>query len=590
MSESDSPASRGRRIFTALRAAIPFDSDDGRWLALGLLPGVVAIAIYLATNPYPAYGAGLYAKISAELVANGYALPARIPGYTADGVPFAYPPLQFYLYALLLDIGGDPVAVSRFLPAVGMVTALVPTYLLGRDVAGSRPAGTAAAGLVALNPQILEWHLSAGGVVRAFAFCYALVAVYAGYRLFAFDGGAAAPSNNEPGGNNPSRYPRGLVILGALAFGLTVLTHPVYSLFVVVSYVLFWLLCDRSISGFLTGLAVGLGGALLASPWLVWVLTTHGIDVFTAASGTHGGVGGGADALSGAVSVGTAVALVPAIYLLIRRDYLLPAWLVVVEVLFRQPRFAYTVGAVLIPATVVMVVRARDVDRDSTSALDRDSTSAPHPDSGPITDRDSGPATDRKRAGTASTPGTRPERTALNADRRAVAAAIVILLGTVVGGAYFAYETTLVTDPSTPEFLDRESVEAMAWIQAETDPDATFVAMGDAAEWLPALTDRTLLVGFWGVEWVDSDRFAQQEAAYESVSRCQSVACVESIADDIGERPTHVYVPKGQYTVRGDTAAQFGTVERSFERSDRWERVYENDGVVIYAATGVERS
>ena len=137
---------------------------------------------------------------------------------------------------------------------------------------------------MALNPQILEWHLSAGGIVRAFAFLYAMTSIYAGYRVFVHD----------PGGG------RRAVALGAFAFGLTVLTHPTYSLFVVVSYVLFWVLCDRSLSGFASGLAVGFGGALLASPWLVWVLTTHGIGVFTAASGTHGGVGGGASALAGA--------------------------------------------------------------------------------------------------------------------------------------------------------------------------------------------------------------------------------------------------------------------------------------------------
>ncbi|WP_049985298.1 hypothetical protein [Halobellus rufus] len=540
-----SPVAAARTALADARAAAPFDARDRPWLALAFLPGVVAVAVYLATNQYPAYGAGLYAKIAAEIAANGYLLPSRIPGYTADGVPFAYPPLQFYLYAALLDLGGDPVTVSRFLPSVGFLAALVPTYLLGRDVAESRPAGAAAVALVALNPQILEWHLSAGGVVRAFALCYAMVAVYAGYRIYAGDdprGAAGAPL--------PLRRRRAPILLGAFAFGLTVLTHPVYSLFVVASYVLLWLLVDRSLSGFLSGLAVGLGGALLASPWLAWVVATHGIEIFTAASGTHGGVGGGASALAGEVSPGIAVALVPALYLLVRREYLFPAWLIVAELLFKQPRFAYTVAAILVPLVVVTVVRARD---------------------------DGG---ERPRLATAS------EAFDLDVDRRAAAAAVVILLGTVVGGGYFAYEATLATDPSTPEFLDADAVDAMAWAASETDPDARFVVLGDAAEWFPALTDRTLLVGYWGVEWEGPEAFDRQESAYESVSSCHSAACVERVTAEVGdERPTHVYVPKGQYTIRGDPAVQFGTIERSFERSERWERAYENDGVVIYRST-----
>jgi len=543
-----------------LLAAAPFDARDRPWLALALLPGAVAVAVYLATNAYPAYGAGLYAKIATEIAAHGYLLPTRIPGYTADGVPFAYPPLQFYLYAVLIDLGGDPVAIARFLPSVGFLLALVPTYLLGRDAADSRAAGAATAALVALNPQILEWHLSAGGVVRAFAFCYAMVAVYAGYRIYARDGTTGAV---------PLRRRRGSVLIGAFAFGLTLLTHPVYSLFVVVSYLLFWLLCDLSVPGFLSGLAVGFGGALLASPWLAWVLATHGIEIFTAAAGTHGGIGGGADALAGEISLGVAVALVPACYLLFRREYLLPAWLVVAELLFRQPRFAYAVAAVLVPAVVVTAIRARDGGGDVSGfdiAVGTPDTASEMPDT------------------TVDTPdialGT-PE-----IDRRAAAAVAIILLGTVVGGGYFAYEATLPTDPSTPEYADGEAIEAMAWIAAEAETDARFVVLGDAAEWLPALTDRTLLVGYWGVEWKGPEAFERQEAAYESLSTCQSAECVERITADIGdERPTHVYVPKGQYTIRGDPAAQFGTIERSFERAAQWERAYENDGVVIYRST-----
>ena len=262
------------RLGRQLRNAIPVDGRDRRWLGLALLPGLVAVGVYLATNPYPAYGGGLYVQIATETAANGYAPPSSVSGY-ALGVPFAYPPLQFYVLAVLLDLGLDPLTVTRFLPTVAVVAALVPAYLLGRDYTGSRLAGTATALLLALNPQVLEWHVSAGGVVRAFAFLYALTAVYAGYHVFATES-------------------RRAVIAGVVAVALTGLTHPTYALFVVASYALLWAGLDRSLAGFGRGLLVGLGGVILTSPWLVWVVATHGPGVFTAAAGTHGGIGGGA--------------------------------------------------------------------------------------------------------------------------------------------------------------------------------------------------------------------------------------------------------------------------------------------------------
>jgi hypothetical protein len=74
-------------------------------------------------------------------------------------------------------------------------------------------------------------------------------------------------------------------------FGLTVLAHPVYALFFGTNYVLLFLAYDRSISGLVNGAVVAIGGLVVASPWLVHVAGAHGLDVFTSAAGTHGGIG-----------------------------------------------------------------------------------------------------------------------------------------------------------------------------------------------------------------------------------------------------------------------------------------------------------
>ncbi|MXR41821.1 hypothetical protein GRX01_10795 [Halobaculum sp. WSA2] len=519
--------------------ALPLDARDRPWLALALLPACVAVAVYLATNPYPAYGAGLYAQIAAEIAANGYRPPATIPGYTAEGVPFAYPPLQFYAFALLLDLGVDPVTVARFLPSVAVVAVAVPVYLLGRDVTGSRPAGAAAATLVAVNPQILEWHVSAGGVVRAFAFLYALASIYAGYRAY-------------------TTGSRRALVAGAVLFGLTALSHPTYTLFVVASYVVLWVTLDPSPVGFVRGLAVGLGGTAIAAPWLAWAVATHGPTVFAAAAGTHGGVGGGAALLAGELSPFTLVPLAAAAYLLARGDRLLPTWIVVAELLFKQPRFAYAAGAVAL-AAVAVDLAGRLPERSLGDSL----PSSPWP-SGLVSGRE-GPS---GRTGA-----------------RAALAAALLVATAAVGGAALAAEMTAASDPSTPEFLDGDDREAMAWIASETPPDATFVAVGDAAEWLPALTDRTLLVGPWGVEWRDAGEYERHLSAFETLSTCRSAGCVESSAASVGAVPTHVYLPKGQYTVRGESTVTFGTLDRSFAAADGWTRVHENDGVVVYRST-----
>jgi hypothetical protein len=515
----DGPAAGDeRRRSTARR--LPLDGRDVTWLGVGLGAGLLATAVYLATNPYPAYGAGLYVRMAREIVAHGYGLPVRVSGYTADGVPFAYPPLQLYVLAVALDLGADPVALARLLPSVGAIAALGPTYLLARDYTASRPAGAFASVAVALNPQLVQWHLSAGGVVRAFAFCYAMFAIYAGYRVF------------ETGSVRA-------VAAGVVGVAATLLSHPTYALFVVASYLLLWATRDRTVGGVVRGAVVGLGGVAIATPWLVRTVATHGPGVFGAAAGTHGGVGGGVATLVEGAPF-TLLPLAGAAYLLVvARDRFLPAWTVAVALLFAQPRFSFTVGSVVLAAVAADVGRRRDT-----------------PDG----------------------------RAAGGVDRNAALAVVCLVAVSAGGGAYLAHEMTLAGDPSTPEFLDDEAVDAMAWAAAGTPPDAAFVVVGDAAEWFPALADRTILVGPWGVEWRGPAPYDAQMDAYVTVSRCRGVDCVESAVAAVDGDPEYVYLPKGRYTIRGEPVEGADSLDRSFERSAAWDLAYENEGVVVYRA------
>jgi len=524
-----------------VQAALPVDERDGRWLGLALLPGFVAVGVYLATNPYPAYGAGLYVEIARAIAANGYLPPTSVSGY-AEVVPFAYPPLQFYVLAVLLDLGGDPLTVARLLPGVAVVAGLIPAYLLGRDHTGSRAAGAATAAAVALNPQVLEWHVSAGGVVRGFAFLYALTAVYAGYHVFAGDRGAGRPRRaGSAAGRRIALPTRRAVVVGAVAVALTGLTHPTYALFAVSTYVVFWAALDRSIRGLGRGLAVGLGALALASPWLGWVVATHGVGAFTAAAGTHGGIGGGLELLLGGASVYELVPLAAALVaLVLRRDALVAGWTVVAALLFSQPRFEYTAGALALASAGLAVADRLGGD-----------------DSDPI----------------------RRHR------RRSVAAAALVVLASVGGGVYFAAAMTGVADPSTPSFVDDESVAMASWAESETPADATFFVLGDAAEWFPVLSGRSIEVGPWGVEWRHPETYERHYDAFEDGSACHSSACVERAAESVDANPDYVVVPRGRYTVRGHAAVQFGTLERSFELADEWTRAYENEGVVVFRAT-----
>lgn len=71
------------------------------------------------------------------------------------GIPFAYSLLAFYPLAGLLDLGVPALSLARFLPGLLTILALLPTYLLGRELLGSDSRAGFAALVVATSPAVL---------------------------------------------------------------------------------------------------------------------------------------------------------------------------------------------------------------------------------------------------------------------------------------------------------------------------------------------------------------------------------------------------------------------------------------------------
>ncbi|MFB6172650.1 MAG: hypothetical protein ABEJ23_08965 [Haloarculaceae archaeon] len=508
----------------------PFETDavlrdDRTWLAVALVVAVLVYFVYLATHRYPAYGAGLYMQIAEQLRVHGYGLPARIPGYTARGVPFAYPPLAFYAAAAAVDLtGASAFTYSRLVPGLVIVASVVPYYFLARELLGTAPRAGFATVVFATAPEALQWHLSAGGIVRAPALLLALIGAWVGIQLFrAGDRRWTGPA--------------------AALFGLTILTHPVYAIFFGVTYLVLFAGYDRTAGGLVAGGLVAVGGLLLAAPWWSQVVAVHGVDVFAGAAGTHRGLGGGLARLVAVLGVEPDLSALFYLavfaglaYGLVRRRYVLVAWFLACWYVVGQARFLFVVGGLLVAPLVFEGVA---------------------------------PAV-RRRAGVGWV------------------VPVVAAIGLVLATTGLLYAGGALAGPrgsAQPAFVDDDDVAAMAWVQANTPPDAQFVVLGDAAEWFPQQTDRTILVGPWGVEWTTPARYERQLSLFRSLSGCHTESCLTAGLRTAGVAPDYVYVPTGSYTVRGASATQPPAMRRSLVASDRYDLVYENDGVAVFRTT-----
>lgn len=504
-----------------------------RWLAVGLVTGVCVLVAYLHTHPYPAYAGGLFLVMAKQIAAHGYHLPTTIPLYTETGIPFGYPPLMFYVTAVIHDLTGFQwLTISRHLPGMVVIAYLIPFYGIAARLLGTpRRAGLATV-LFASNPTALRWHLSSGGLVRAPAMLLALCGIYVGLRLF-IDGD------------------RRWLAPGTVLFGLTVLTHPTYSVFFGLSYLLLYLFFDRTRAGLLAGAIVAAGGLLFASPWWLTVLSRHGPDIFITASGTHSGIAGGLRRLVVKLGLGInelnaemvlyVLAYSGGIYMLIRRSFFLPAWGVASSYVVGKNRFLFVAGsmvtAVFLLDVVVPAVRAK-IDR--------------------------------------------PTR------HQAITAALIVLIvlsaigiGVLTGAS--ALSVAHDHSASQPQPMDHFDRSAMEWVATNTDPAAEFYVLGDPGEWFPLFTNRTIVFGPWGWEWKKTAGYYEEFEYYDHTATCNSALCLTTAIERRDRDPKYVYIPTGEYTVRGRQFTRDPEMRDSLIRSGRYGLVYENPGVMIFS-------
>ncbi len=489
----------------------------------------------------PLHDGGLFYLMTEELRRSHYLLPA-FTAYNQAGIPFAYPPLGFYLAGLLADLAHWPLLdLFRLLPSVISLAAIPAFYRLARALL---PARAAACAVVAysLLPGSYAWQIMGGGIPRSLGFLFAVLAIDQVYRLY-------------------TRPQARHVLLAILWAAGTVLSHLAMAWLVAVSSALLFVAYGRHRAGLLRSLLVAVGTAALTSPWWVTVIARHGLAPFVAARGSPAPMLAGLERLATLDLSGelyfpllASLALLGLLVCLVRRRYLLPAW---VALLFlADPRTATTIAP--LPLGLLAGVGTADL---LLPALDRGRSAGP-----------AGEAT-----GTAGTGGIRGN----------LLAEAVLALGIV-----YCLVTGLVGRLPLVTALSSGEREAMAWVAGHTPQDATFlVVTGDrlwgvdrSSEWFPVLAGRRSAATVQGTEWLPE--FRDDTIRYVALQRCaaQGASCLAAWAEEEGVTFTDVYVAKrpGVDTSSGSTPCCTG-LEDSLRHDPGYEVIYDGPGAVIFS-------
>ncbi|NDJ62804.1 MAG: hypothetical protein GYB67_16905 [Chloroflexi bacterium] len=211
---------------------------------------------------------GLYVEFAQQIAANAYRLPATIPFYTDGGLPFAYPPLVFYAIAVLIHaLGVDPFTVVVFLPPLIAILTLPSFVILTRQLELSRPTQIVALAGFALLPSAFAEPITSDGLVEAFGLLALIWVLIAAARAYRSDSWRTALIL-------AGLWGVGALISPGLAYGLIPLMIVVGAADVIRAQDRGWVLRRW--------LVIGAVALIVAAPYWLAVITTHGPGVFTA--------------------------------------------------------------------------------------------------------------------------------------------------------------------------------------------------------------------------------------------------------------------------------------------------------------------
>lgn len=488
-------------------------------LSLSVVLGLLVRLPYFFKYDFALNDGALFVQMAEAIRDNSYILPETVE-YNQTELPFAYPPLAFYLVAFLTDLfrknmGVPPydiLDVVRYMPLSFNILSICVFTLLASRLIKNKLILLYTSLFFPLIPRSYEWLIMGGGVTRSVGFFFALMAIYQGVRL-------ASPSENRlvsslaqhsygPQNRTLLKQPVGSFILCSLFLSMAALSHLEWGITGAVTVSLLTLSKQFNKRSLLLVATLGIVVLALTAPWWITVIARHGLDPFMAASKTSEwdrfrfqnlfilSIKIFDDGLGAPLSV---LAIIGWLLCVARRDWFLPIWLIAIYL--TTPRHGPTAGAM--PLAILASIGLAQFLMPMLVQVVRFN----YP---PIVwSRLFGRKTFFRR---------------LLPNPLVASCVIPVVLLLVLTQASYVKRTPLIA-------LTKSERSAMTWVKNHTSPESKFVLLSRSlsweedrvAEWFPVLSDRKSLTTAQGLEWMPGNAFRSKVGQIAGLKRHQAL-------------------------------------------------------------------
>lgn len=507
-----------------------------RWMAVASLLALLVRLPYYIHLPVPLNDGGMFAQIVDEIRANGFRLPSHT-NYNFLDLPLSYPPLGFYVAALLGALLNQPsIEVMKWIPLAFNVGAVAVFVALASRIIRDPRAVICASLLFAVLPQAGNWLLMGGGLTRSPGFFFSLLAMVAAYDTL------------------QRERPIDAVRTGVFV-ALAGLSHLESGTLVVVVLPLFGLYFTDWRRMIRPAVTTAVVAALMALPWVVWLAANVGFEPLRYASQTGGAQGIRAAVKTTALGlfltdrfVGLAILVVPAMIALLRRGrWLLPVWIFVT--VYLVARSAYT--QVAVPAAILAGISWAAVWNWACNRT---------------------PSGGRMRW------------------------ALIPAWGLVVAGlaGWSAFDkhgeqdrvTTLRDDVLCS--LTSSDRRAMEWVKTNTPTEGRFLVISErmrpwymdmVGEWFPYLSQRHSVLTVQGREWRPNHEFSWWQYALQGGARLPQLRQMDRWLGQLGMSYDYVFVS-------GPLMPSRASLARQIAASPRFALIHQEGNVWVYRVAG----
>ncbi len=497
-----------------------------------ILAGIFGAALRIyppAQVDFPLVDGGMFYAMIGDLQAARYALP-EFTTYNQSNIPFAYPPLGFYLTGIINSMTNISLfSLLHWLPAIITIAALPAFYYSAKAILQSDSQAALAAFLFSLTPNSYWWNIVGGGLTRSLGTLFFIITVLCVHQMYA---------------QRKKRWAAAAIFSASAV----VLSHPAWALHAVLISFLLFLFMGKDKQGMLYSAAIVLGVLCLTSAWWLTVVRHHGLDIFLH---TRQDAYSPFRFLTVLFTLSFTDEYAPALAVfgmcglflhLAKKEYFLPAW--VFLSLLADARsgipvsiFAFSMMSATFITDGIAPHLAADLSKETLA-----------------------PATWMR---------------ALKTRAGRLFFGFFILL--------FVYNAFQTSYTLSFQFVTEEERRAMEWVKQNTLPSDRFLVLDEntnpvtspLTEWFPALTNRKSIGTIQGAEWLaEEQNFSSRYATTSRLLKCvhETVECLNRAQPEI---PRYEYI---MLSIPGGSSP----LGSALKQNNSFELVYSSSSVMIF--------